>query len=136
MSRLIGSSSLAIALFTGLTPPAADPDPPTVTLKAHKGTLSCLAFSRDGKFLASGAKDGTAIVWDIAARKPLVTIPGHKDMIVAVAFSPDGKTVAATSHDHEVRLYDAATGKAAGSLAGHTKDVRGVAFSPDGKRRL
>ena len=103
-----------LSLLTSLTAPAADPDPPTVTLKAHEGTLSCVAFSRDGTLLASGAKDGTVIVWDIAARKPLVTLPGHKDMIVAVAFSPDGKTVAATSHDSDVRPYDAATGKSVG----------------------
>ena len=113
---------------------AEAPDPPTTTLKGHKGTLSCLAFSRDGKHLASGAKDGIVIVWDFAARKPLATIPGHKDMIVAVAFSPDGKAVAATSHDAEVRLYDAATGKAAGTLAGHTKGVRGVAMRFDPRR--
>src|SRR4051794_22136491 len=134
MSRLVASPALALVLFTSLPAPAADPDPPATALKGHKGTLSCLAFTRDGKLLASGAKDGTVIVWDLATRKPLVSVPGHKDMVVAVTFSPDGKTVAVTSHDADVRLYDAATGKLAGTLAGHTKDVRGVAFSPDGKR--
>src|SRR3954470_3324735 len=110
------------ALLAGAAVTAPAPGPPTVTLAGHKGTLSCLAFSRDGNLLASGAKDGTLIVWDVAARKPLVTLPGHKDMIVGIVFSPDGKTVAATSHDSEVRLYDVATGKPAGTLTGHAKD--------------
>src|SRR5688500_136929 len=82
-----------IVLFALSATVVADAEPPTATLKGHTGTLSCLTFSRDGKLLASSAKDGTVIVWDFGARKPVVSIPSHKDMIVAVAFSPDGKTV-------------------------------------------
>src|SRR6516164_6327313 len=133
MSRIVASSVLVTLSVVGLPRAGASPDVAAATLRGHKGTLSCLAFTRDGKTLASGGKDGTVTIWDVAARKPTAQIPGHKDMVVALAFSPDGKTLAATSHDSEVRLYDAATGKAAGTLVGHGQGVRGVAFSPDGK---
>ena len=83
----------------------AEPVPPAL-LKGHKGTLSCLVFAPDGKALASGAKDGTVIVWDVAARKPLVPVPGHKDTVVAVALAPDGKTLATGGIDRNVARWD------------------------------
>src|SRR5262245_28386319 len=131
ITRLVVSSVLLV-VFLAVSGQGIDPEP-LAALKGHKGTLSCLAFTRNGKSLVSAAKDGTVLIWDLASRKPVVQIPGHKGMIVAVAFSPDGKTIAATSHNTDVHLYDAVTGMPAGILSGHTKDVRGVAFSPDGK---
>jgi WD40 repeat protein len=68
---------------------------PSDTLRGHRGTVSCVVFSPDGKLVASGAKDGVLIVWE--GGKPLIQIPGHKDMLIAVAYSPNGKLIAATS---------------------------------------
>src|ERR1700722_15730001 len=93
----------AAFLFTTLLVPVATSEDGVVPLKGHSGTVSCVAYSRDGKFLASGAKDGTLIVWGVATRKPLHQIPGHKDMVVTAAFSPDGKLLAATSHAVDVQ---------------------------------
>jgi WD40 repeat protein len=61
------------------------------TFKGHKHTITCLAFSSDGKTLASGSKDGSVILWDVATGKTQTTFPGHKDMVGAVDFTPDGK---------------------------------------------
>src|SRR5262245_19448436 len=49
--------------------PVGDREPaPSATLKGHKHTITCLAFSREGNLLASGSKDGTAILWDVATK--------------------------------------------------------------------
>ena len=103
------------------------------TLKGHKNTITCLAFSKDGKLLASGAKDGTAIVWNVERRAEVHRFEGHKDMIVSAAFRPDAKLLATSSHDTLIRLWDVPTGEPFGKQPGHEKDVRGLAFSPDGK---
>src|SRR5262249_39094917 len=68
------------------------------TLKGHANTITCVAFAPDGKSLASGSKDGTAIVWDVAGGGARLKLPGHKDMVVSVAFAPDGKVLASVSH--------------------------------------
>src|SRR5262249_38615562 len=103
------------------------------TLKGHKHTITCLAFSPDGKTLASGGKDGSVLLWDVASGRARAPPPDHKDMVTAVAFTPDGKTLASCSHDSDISLWDTVTGKRTATLTGHQKDVRGLAFSPDGK---
>jgi WD40 repeat protein len=71
-------SRLAFVLLLLLPLPASAAEP--VTLRGHKHTVTCLAFSRDGKVLASGSKDGTARLWNVAERKTLFVLDGHKDM--------------------------------------------------------
>src|SRR5262245_7957028 len=92
------------------------------TLKGHKNTITCLAFANDGKLLATGGKDGTAILWDLSTHEALATLPGQKDMVTAVAFSPDSKRLATVSHDSVVRIWTVPDGKERGSLRGHDKD--------------
>ena len=123
-------TELAFCLLPFLPLPAtallatADPAseaPIIARLKGHKHTITCLAFSAIGNCLASGSKDGTVILWDVARRKILATLPGHKDMVTVVAFTPDGKTLASGSHDNRVRLWDVAIGKELEPLRGHER---------------
>jgi WD40 repeat protein len=96
-----------------------------------------LAFSRDGRRLATGLMDGRVRLWDAASRRVVATLNGHRDQ-TNVAFSPDGRTLATASRDSAVRLWDTATGREKGQLPA-LPDLNMaplVQFSPDGRLLL
>jgi dipeptidyl aminopeptidase/acylaminoacyl peptidase len=93
-----------------------------------------VAWSPDGKRLASASHDGTIRVWELGAGKEVHRLVGHDSIVDAVAWSPDGKRLASGGADTTVRLWDVATGKEIGRWDGHKDRVRAVAWSPDGKR--
>ncbi|SLM39419.1 WD40/YVTN repeat-like-containing domain, partial [Lasallia pustulata] len=101
------------------------------TLEGHLDVVNAVAFSPDGKQLASGSYDMTVRIWDAATGAMLQTLEGHSDVVHAVAFSPDGKQLASGSGDMTVRMWDAATGATLQTLEGHSDVVHAVAFSPD-----
>jgi WD40 repeat protein len=105
-----------------------------LTLKGHSNQVNSVAFSPDGKRLASGCWDGTVKLWDAATGQEIHTFRGHGHYVTSVAFSPDAKRLASAGHDRTVRLWDTATGQEVLTLKGHTDWVTSVAFSPDGKR--
>jgi WD40 repeat protein len=121
-------------------PPAPDTTERTspIHLTGHRDSVSVLAFSPDGKTLASGGKDGTLAIWDTSTGKPLATCKTACARVLAVAFSPDGKMIASAGWDGRVlgedlvQLRDVATGKELKALVGHQQQVNSVAFSPDG----
>lgn len=104
-------------------------------LAEHTARVVGIAFSPDGKTLASGSADKTIILWDVATRKPIgQPLTGHIEAIKSLAFSPDGKTLASGSKDSSIILWDVATHQPIGQpLTGHTNVIDTVAFGPDGK---
>jgi WD40 repeat protein len=98
--------------------------------------IATLAFSPDGRVLATGGREGTVRFWDISGGQPVgAPLAGHTGAVFGVAFSPDGQRLATASDDTTVRLWDIRSGQPVGApLTGHTGAVFSVAFSPDGQR--
>ena len=95
--------------------------------------VKSVAFSPDGKTLASGGGDNVIHLWDIETGKRKMTLVGHTHWVFSLAFSPDGRTLASGSVDSDIRLWDPHTGQHKKTLTGHTNWVRSIAFSSDGK---
>src|SRR5262249_9523 len=107
-------------------------------LQAHETRVSCVAFSPDGKLLASGSGDGRPTdkslrVWDVRTGKELLRHE-FRGEVNAVAFSHDGRVVAAGCEGDGTSLLEVATGKLLKEIDGGT-GVRSpcIAFSPDGR---
>ena len=97
----------------------------------HDAYVVAVAFSPDGRYLATGSYDNTARLVDVTTGKELIRVT-HEGAVVAVAFSPDGRTLATASEDKTVRVVDVTTGKELSRVT-HEEEVYAVAFSPDGR---
>jgi WD40 repeat protein len=98
----------------------------------HDGSVSCVAFSPDGKQIATASDDHTARVWDSTTGRELARLT-HDHSVRVVAFRSDGKQIATASLDQTARVWDSTTGRELARLT-HADMVLGVAFSPDHKR--
>jgi hypothetical protein len=92
-----------------------------------------VAFSPNGRTLASASVDTTVRLWEVESGRALRTLEGHRSQVHAVAFSPDGRIVASGSADKTIKLWDATSGALLRTVEGHTYDVLSLAFSPDGR---
>ena len=114
--------------------PMAEPKPELLWSSSAEpsAVVISIAYSPDGKMLASGSGDNTVKLWDARSGDLLRTLEGHTDTVLSVAFAPDGKTLASGSEDNAIKLWDARSGALLRTLEGHTDSVYSVAFAPDG----
>jgi WD40 repeat protein len=99
----------------------------------HDDMIQALAFSPDGKILASASYDRLIKLWDVTENKQLRVLKDHSDSIYGIAFSPDGKMLASGAADRAVKVWDVSTGNRLYTLGESTDWVYAVAWSPDGK---
>lgn len=103
------------------------------TLEEHTNNVVSIAFSPDGKKLASASWDETVVTWDITKGKSERMLRDHTDWVCSVSFSPDGKFVATASYDGTIKIWYLGTGDCIRTLSGHSSYVKFVVYSPDGQ---
>jgi serine/threonine protein kinase len=102
-------------------------------LKGTEYNVLSVAFSPDGKFLASGNDCRTVKVCEVGSWGIVAILRGHEGDVWSVAFSPDGKFLASGSGDRTVKVWEVGSWQEVTTLRGHGNEVNSVAFSPDGK---
>jgi WD40 repeat protein len=118
-------------------------------LTGHTDAIHCVAWSPDGKYIATGSgwrslptgwepgtKDYTVRLWDAETGAEVHRFTGHTNMVSSVAFTPDSRRILSASHDLTVRLWDIESKREVLAFKGHTAPVRSVAVSPDGRYAL
>jgi WD40 repeat protein len=101
-------------------------------LRGHDAPVRAVAFSPDGKLLASGSVDTTIKLWDVATGQELATLRGHDKAVHSLAFTPDGTELFSGSADETVVVWDVAAGVERGTFNWDIGEVYSVAVSPDG----
>ena len=111
-----------------------------MTLSGHTTGVRDVAFSPDGRFLASvggqyrGTPGSEVMIWDASKGSLFRSLEGHTGLVAAVAYFPDGSRLATASDDRTIKLWDPRTGDDVFTLRGHTSGVVSLAISRDGRQ--
>ena len=103
-----------------------------VVQTGHSGRVNSIAYSPDGKMIASGSSDKTIKLWNSETLREIRTLTGHADSVNSVLFSPDGKTIISGSSDKTIRVWDVNTGNEL-KIVQNENPVDSITISPDGK---
>jgi WD40 repeat protein/uncharacterized caspase-like protein len=101
-------------------------------LKGHGKGITEVAFSRDGRLLASGSTDNTIRIWDLATKRELRTLTGHTSNIESIDFSPDARLLASAADDGGTFLWDTSTGEHLATLISLDDGGEWMVVTPQG----
>ena len=104
------------------------------TLEGHTDPVYAVAWSPDGKTLATASFDNTVRLWDTATRKEIKKFDGHTKLVLAVAIAPDGKHVLSGSQDNTAKIWDYPTSGPVKTFPGLPAAIEALAIKPDGKQ--
>lgn len=105
---------------------------PVGTLHGHPGRVAALAFSPDGRLLASGSEQHRIFLWDVTTGRRLHALAGHTSRIRSLAFSPDGRWLASGGGDGTTRLWEVRTGRLLATLVSLRNGSEWLVAAPDG----
>ena len=88
-------------------------------ISGHDKTVTTVAYSPDGRWVASGSWDQSVRIWDAATFEPAAALAGHEGAITSIVYSPDGSRVFSGSRDHSIRVWDTRTHEAIATIVGH-----------------
>ncbi|UXX79972.1 caspase family protein [Reichenbachiella carrageenanivorans] len=104
----------------------------TVVQRGHRAAVRTVAYTPDGKFLATGSRDNSIKLWQIATGREIRTFLGHLSSVNAIAFDPTGQWMASGSSDESIIIWNVATGQVKIKIKGHNNRVSSLAFNTDG----
>ena len=98
----------------------------------HSEPITCLEFSTNNVFLASGSLDRAIQVWSVETARGLYRLATHEGPVTSLVFSSDSQRLFSGSEDHTIIIWDVLTGRMVGRMSGHHKAVNCIAVSKDG----